>query len=153
MRSARKPQRTGGTGSTPGEAGSRIELLRPTPGLRKLLEEIFDGCREGLRKEVGDAEYQRRRYDFVFHMTDWLRDLKELNELYEHPEKADPDKACCEVIGILYHVIPHLSAAGRLLLDEIPNPFAEPQTMPRPEARNAEPKARKRERKPRTKAG
>jgi hypothetical protein len=96
-----------------------------------------------LRAELGPEEYQRQRHDFAFHMTDWLTDLKELNELYAHPEKAELDKATISIIGILYHVIPHLNAAGRLLLDTIPDAFAPPQAKPKV----------KRERKPRTRAG
>ena len=55
-------------------------------------------------------------------MTDWLNDLESLVMLYEqhHLEK---NKAASIVSGFLYHAIPHLNAAGRLLLDSVPDPF------------------------------
>lgn len=123
-----------------------------SPQLRELLEKVFDECREGLHAELSAAEYQRQRHDFAFHMTDWLTDLKELNDLYAHPEKADLDEATISIIGILYHVIPHLSAAGRLLLDTIPDAFAPPRASPAAAVAKLEPKARRRP-GPKTRAG
>jgi hypothetical protein len=143
MPSGKKPRRNGGSRSISGSLASKREVVRVNPKLRLLLERIFDNCREGLRADLSPEEYQRQRHDFAFHMTDWLTDLKELNELYAHPEKADLEQATISIIGTLYHVIPHLNAAGRLLLDTIPDAFAPPQ---------AKPKA-KRERKPKTRAG
>jgi hypothetical protein len=96
------------------------------PKLERLLEKVYDGAREGLRKAEDPAAYKKLRHDFVFHMTDWITDLEKLHELYQHPEKADPKKTCTFIIGLLYHVIPHLNAAGRLLLDEVRDPFVEP---------------------------
>src|SRR6266545_1439703 len=86
MRSARKPRQSGGSGSTAGGPNFPSEPLMATPKLRKLLEKVFDSCREGLRRELDKAEYERRRFDFAFHMTDWLSDLERLKALYEHPE-------------------------------------------------------------------
>ncbi|HXG12043.1 MAG TPA: hypothetical protein VNK04_19975 [Gemmataceae bacterium] len=105
------------------------------PKLERLLKQVYDGAREGLRKAEDPAAYKKLRYDFVFHMTDWMSDLERLRELYQHPEKADPDEACTFIIGFLYHVIPHLNAAGRLLLDEIPDAFAKPATPKKAKAR------------------
>jgi hypothetical protein len=120
--------------------------------LRQLMERIFDSCRTGLRKELTPAQYDQRRFDFAFHMTDWLSDLDELNELYEHPENADVDDACVSVISILVHIIPHLDAAGRLLLDEISDPFVDRAAeVAAPPRKNS--KAHTRGTKPRTKAG
>ncbi|MBY0524099.1 MAG: hypothetical protein K2R98_11910 [Gemmataceae bacterium] len=90
-----------------------------------LLGKVFDDARQGLRKEVGQAEYKRRRDDFVFHMTDWLHDLEGLWSLSQQPEAFDIDRATTMVIGSLYHMIPHIKAAGRLLLDEVPDAFAD----------------------------
>jgi hypothetical protein len=109
--------------------------------LRRLLEKIFDSCRQGLREELSPAEYSERKFDFVFHMTDFLADYKRMEHFFEHPEKAKLKEASPEVIGFLYHVVPHLKAAGRLLLDHINDPF---EDIP------AAPKARK---KIKTKAG
>jgi hypothetical protein len=53
-------------------------------------------------------------------MTDWSEDLFRLAELYEHPDKFDRAAAARLVAGFLTHAIPHLRAAGRLLLDHAP---------------------------------
>ncbi len=100
-------------------------MTENTSALERLLGDVFDHCQEGLRDEVGAAEYERRRRDFVFHMLDWQGDLTALTRLYENPGSQDVDSASRLLIGLLYHVIPHLSAAGRLLLDHVPDPFAE----------------------------
>jgi hypothetical protein len=92
--------------------------------LESLLSKVFDSCREGLAQELSKAEYEQRRHDFVFHMTDWVTDLFEYADLVKHPEKHKKDEASEFLIGFLYHVVPHLNAAGRLLLDEIKDPFA-----------------------------
>jgi hypothetical protein len=120
-----------------------------SPELIELLGRIFDSGRKGDRK---GKRYEQRRHDFIFHMTDWLGDLKKLNELYTHPENADLHEATISIIALLYHVIPHLNAAGRLLLDTITDPFAPSQEKPPGEETRAKPKV-KRKRKPRSRAG
>jgi hypothetical protein len=92
--------------------------------LRDLLGRVFDGGQAGLRAEITADEYERRRHSFVFHMTDWAKDLKDYANLVDHPERWKPKEATTFLIGFLYHVVPHLNAAGRLLLDEIKDPFA-----------------------------
>jgi len=92
--------------------------------LRKLLGRVFDSGQEGLRAELPADEYERRRHDFVFHMTDWTKDLADYANLVDHPEKWKLKEATTFLIGFLYHVVPHLNTAGRLLLDEIKDPFA-----------------------------
>jgi hypothetical protein len=116
-----------------------------------LLGAVFDDYHEGPRKTENAADYEIRKRDFVFHMTDWLDDLKELTALYDHPDRADVPKACISLIGILYHVIPHLNAAGRLFLGNIPDPFAGPQAKPKAEPKQTPPKGKSR-RKARPKA-
>ena len=93
--------------------------------LQETLGRIYDSICGSDRKRQSAAYYKRRRFDFVFHMTDWLRDLEGLKELYDHPEKADIKEARTFIIGFLIHVVPHVSTAGRILLDEIADPFAE----------------------------
>jgi hypothetical protein len=63
------------------------------------------------------------RADFVFHMIDWDDDLKKLFQLYRHPSKYSAKDAGRLIAGFLYHVIPHLNAAGRLLLGDVSDPF------------------------------
>jgi hypothetical protein len=107
------------------------------PKLKRLLERVFVAAAE--RKDDEDRKaYEKRRWEFVFHMTDCLPDLKKLNELYEHPDKAKLKDASIRIIGILYHIIPHLKAAGRLLLDEIPDAFED--SAPRARKANGRPR-------------
>ena len=96
--------------------------------VQTLLERIFDDCREGLREELSCEEYQRRKDDFVFHMTDWLEDLDELQQLFANPDGQSIDQATSTIIGFLAHVGPHLTTAGDLLLDHVPNCFADAAT-------------------------
>jgi hypothetical protein len=98
--------------------------------LEQLLGRVFDSAREGLREILDPQEYEKRRHDFIFHMADWKDDLERLADLYNHPERRDEDAASTLVIGFLYHVIPHLNAAGRLLLDEIGDPFSQSENPP-----------------------
>jgi len=84
----------------------------------KLLGQVFDE----LQETDDQNEHARRKQEFVFHMTDWIDDLQGLASLYENPEKYESE-ASKIIAGFLYHVIPHLRAAGRLLLDRIPDAF------------------------------
>ena len=87
--------------------------------IKKLLGQIFDTFQEVEHPE----ERIRQKQEFVFHMTDWTSDLKKIAGLYQNPKKLGPD-ASKIVVAFLYHAIPHLNAAGRLLLDRIPDPFS-----------------------------
>ena len=90
--------------------------------IRELLGQIFDEL-----QTVEDGEkYAETKQQFIFHMTDWIDDLQNLIELYGQPEQPQGN-AAQTIAGFLYHVIPHLNAAGRLLLDRIPDPFGEIQ--------------------------
>jgi hypothetical protein len=94
--------------------------------LEHLLGKIFDGAREGLRESLAPQEYEKRKQDFVFHLTDWADDLQQLADLFNRPNRQDEESASALVIGFLYHLIPHLNAAGRLLLDDIGDPLRPP---------------------------
>ncbi len=98
----------------------------PSKQLQKLLASIYDRFQK-LDDPVANAQ---ARQDFVFHMTDWLDDLDRLVAIYEHPEQFDRKSAGCDIAGFLYHAIPHLKAAGRLLLEEIPDAFEEVKHKP-----------------------
>jgi hypothetical protein len=91
----------------------------PSKDLQKLLAAVYNQFQR-LGDRAANAEARR---DFVFHMTDWLPDFDRLRAIYEHPEQCDRREAGREIAGFLYHVIPHLKAAGRLLLDKIPDAF------------------------------
>ena len=91
----------------------------PSKELQKLLASIYHQFQK-LDNPSADA---RAKQDFVFHMTDWLEDLWRLTAIYEHPETFDRRTAGHDLARFLYHVIPHLKAAGRLLLNDIPDAF------------------------------
>lgn len=89
--------------------------------IERVLARVFDEL-----QEIKDpAEHARAREDFVFHMVDWIDNLEELFQLYANPKEYDIERSNNIIIGFLYHVIPHLNVAGRLLLDTISNPFGE----------------------------
>jgi hypothetical protein len=103
----------------------KFQPVTPDSKLGRLLAAIFDDFRSHKSKS-----YRRRQLDFIFHMTDWSDDLERLAELFKHPNKYDRETAGLFICGFLYHVIPHLNAAGRLLLDEIPDAFKETANQP-----------------------
>lgn len=85
-----------------------------------LLEQIFERVREGSE----DKNFDKHRSDFVFHMTDWQGDLEKLYQMYINPEAWEPDSACDFVVGFLYHVVPHVRAAAKLLVGSTGDPFS-----------------------------
>ena len=93
--------------------------------LTALLNKVFDRVREDCLPELVDpSAYNNWRQDFVFHMTDWMQDLERLRKLFNNPEQFGVENASHVIVSCLIHVIPHLNAAGRLLLDEVSDPFA-----------------------------
>jgi hypothetical protein len=121
--SARKPLRNGKPASPNGGPQSQKPKM-PSKDLRKLLTTVYNQ----LQRLDDSAANAVARQDFVFHMTDWLDDLDRLKMILDHPDQVDRRKAASEIAGILYHIIPHLKAAGRLLLDNIPDAFEQPVT-------------------------
>jgi len=93
-------------------------------GIEQLLGHVFDSLREDIRSCAKGDDYERARQDFVFHMTDWSDDLSALYKLFEEERPRDKQQATQIVVGFLYHAIPHLRAAGKLLLDTIPDAFS-----------------------------
>jgi hypothetical protein len=102
-----------------------IGIMPSISQIEQLLGQVFDLARQGLRETLDPEEYERRRRDFIFHMIDWRDDLERLADWFKHPEQLEAESAGSFLIGFLYHVIPHLNAAGRLLLDEIGDPFVQ----------------------------
>ncbi|SRR5260370_15429052 len=88
------------------------------PKIRIMMGQVYDEL-QSIDGTAANAEAKRQ---FIFHMTDWLDDLGSLVKLYEEGN-LQKDEAASTVAGFLYHVIPHLNAAGRLLLDHVPDPF------------------------------
>lgn len=91
--------------------------------IEDVLSGFFDSAQDGLQDELPAEEYETRRRDFVFHLMDPKEDLERLVHLLNHGETGSDRDPTLELMGILYHIIPHLRAAGRLLLDEIPDGF------------------------------
>ena len=104
---------------------SKTDKLTASEPLKRMLAKVFDSLQEEDRKHLSKELFEIKRQDFVFHMTDWLHDLEEIMDLYEHPEKYKTREAAIRFIAILVHVIPHLNAAGRILLNQISDPFAD----------------------------
>ena len=109
--------------------------------IRILMEKVFDDMYAESRNK-NSLRYQEYRRDFGFHMTDWLRDLERLSAVYRHPEKTSVADASSNIMGFLYHAIPHLAAAGRLLLEEVPDAFADMYHPPKRTAKRRTKKAR-----------
>lgn len=93
--------------------------------LETLLGRVFDDLRKESWADLPPGEYKQLREDFIFHMTDWKDDLEQLRYLFNTPDTHD-EETTTRLVGILYHIVPHLNAAVRLLLDEVPDPFATP---------------------------
>jgi hypothetical protein len=89
--------------------------------LEQLLGQTFDAFRD----VEGAADHATKKAEFIFHMTDWMSDLETLAALYKNPNMMDQKAARRFIFGFLVHVIPHLNEAGRLMLDEIADPFAD----------------------------
>jgi hypothetical protein len=102
--------------------------MQATTSTEQLLHDIFDAAQDGLRGEVGPEEYARRQRDFTFHLLDCRNDLERLTGLLQNPDESTEESAAPIVIGCLYHVVPHLKPAARLLLDEVPDAFEPPAT-------------------------
>jgi hypothetical protein len=93
-------------------------MSKPTT-INELLEDTFDAF-----QDVEDAlAHSQKKADFVFHMTDWVDDLEKIAELFKDPSKLDRKASRQFIFGFLAHVIPHLNAAGRLLIGEVSDPF------------------------------
>ena len=99
--------------------------ITPTARVEILLEKLFDTQREEWKDALPSEEFEQRRHDFVFHMTDWKDDLERLAALFNNSDQQDEEAATALLIGFLYHVVPHLNAAARLLLDDTGNPFSQ----------------------------
>ena len=99
--------------------------MAQTTHIEEALGKVFDALREGQRGELSPAEYQRRKHDFIFHMLDWKDDIDRFSRWLDNPDVTDAEEASTFVAAFLIHVVPHLNAAGRLLLDKIEDPFVE----------------------------
>lgn len=121
-------------GNTAAEWRTVIAACYAEPGRRAMADRLTQA--EALMARVFDelcdadpnsAEYARRRFDFAFHMCDWLGDLDALHAALSNPAAVDAEKFASDIYGILFHIIPHLRAAFRALEGrEANDPFLEP---------------------------
>lgn len=101
--------------------------------LEKLLGDVFDQERHGhLPDRIPQDQYEVWKRDFVFHMTDWMDDLERLRSLLKNPQAFGTDSASLLIFSCLIHIIPHLNAAGRLLMGEVPDTFVDHGTERHP---------------------
>ena len=91
---------------------------------RELMRKVFDELREGVREEVSPQKYQELRESFAFHMSDWAGDIEEARKLRNQCATISSAEAAERVVGLLYHLIPHLTEAGKLLLDGVVSEIA-----------------------------
>jgi hypothetical protein len=91
--------------------------------LNDLLGRVFDFERTNPDANEDPIQYARRRFDFIFHMTDWIADVENLLSLFHDPSRYSTPDAYRLIYAFLTHPLPHLNAASRLLLDEIHDPF------------------------------
>src|SRR5713226_3044549 len=112
LMSARKPLLNGVRSSRTARQNSNSKFSSSRRKLEKLLGASFDAFNSN-----GKAVCRR---NFIFHMTDWIDDLHQLIDLYEHPEKFDKKSANQIVAGFLSHAPWHILAAARLMLDHTP---------------------------------
>jgi hypothetical protein len=89
------------------------------------IEELLDRVFDELQTVEDGEKYEEEKRQFIFHMTDWIDDLQDLIELYE--QERYEGNAAQTIAGFLYHAVPHLNAAGRLLLNHIPDNFTDDQ--------------------------
>ena len=106
----------------------RTPLTSAASSLDDLLGRVFEEFVK--RRRLTRKEYDELKFDFVFHMRDAKEDFEQLVQLYKHPEGRNTEAELLFIIGFLTHVIPHLRAAGRILLgEEIQGAFEEPSPI------------------------
>jgi hypothetical protein len=89
--------------------------------INQVLDAIYPES-ETLDDPVADKQCRR---DFIFHMTDWNRELAKLSALYERPDGFTQAEAEVIVSDFLMHATAHVMEAARLLLDYQPGYFFE----------------------------
>lgn len=92
--------------------------------LSQLLMNVFDE----YQSHDDPAVQAEGRRQFVLHMTDWLDDFASMRELFDDPERVTTDEAGRRVAAFLYHAVPHLNEACRLMLDDVLSPWEQSKT-------------------------
>lgn len=76
----------------------------------------------GELHQSDEANFSDDREDFAFHIVECIDDFEDLLSIFQKTVTAE--SATRELVGFLYHVVPHLNAATRILLGGVPDTFA-----------------------------
>ena len=106
-----------------------MSVIDQKPELKEFLKQVFDyysSC-----KPLDGAIYERRLFDFQFHMTDWITDLMPFVSAMFQPDSPPTPQALSALFGFLNHAVPHLVGAkeamdGRVMEHTFPPPVAAP---------------------------
>ena len=94
-------------------------MIRDSKELRAHLRRVFMDANDE-NPEITNLE--AACHGFVFHMTDWIRDLEKLASLYDQPAETTREQAEDAITSLLYHASAHINEAARLY-DYLPEPF------------------------------
>ena len=83
---------------------------------KKIMEYETNKIEEALVKAFKSLELNNQEIDdAVFHMTDWLSDLKEWNKFCENPNSLNPEQLSELAMSFLVHVPAHVAAASKIV--------------------------------------
>jgi len=106
-----------------------MSVIDQKPELRDFLKQVFDRY-SSCSPTDGDV-YERRLYDFQFHMTDWMTDLMPFVSAMVQPDLPAKQPSLSAVYAFLIHAVPHLVGAketidGLVMEHTFPPPVAAP---------------------------
>ena len=106
-----------------------MSVIDRKPELRDFLKLVFD--RYSSCSSTHGEVYERRLYDFQFHMTDWMTELMPFVSAMVQPESPAKQPALSAVYAFLIHAVPHLVGAkeaidGLVMEHTFPPPIAAP---------------------------
>ena len=83
------------------------------------MEPKTDRAAEVMRRAFIDSDglSQKDIHEIVFHLTDWIEDLKPFVDLLENPDKHPDEEVRRIVIGLLAHAPDHLKIAADKVLE------------------------------------
>jgi hypothetical protein len=81
------------------------------------LEKHLLSCFKDMADCKVNNNFEKDRDSFVFHMTDWVEDLKSLHRLYSMPSEVSAEESKEALQALLFHTLPHLLAAAEIYDD------------------------------------
>lgn len=66
---------------------------------------------------LNEYDSAKEQHDIVFHMTDWIDDLKQWVEFCQNPSAMSNDEVEEVLTNFLIHVPNHIAAASKLMLN------------------------------------